>query len=517
MKKRTGEKKGAIKNSVGRITFTALLVLLQIIAIVLFIANLGVQYPILAMIIRGIALFIVIGINAIDHNSSIRLAWVIIILTVPVAGVILYLIAQFNPYLRTVKKKLEKIDEDIFPKIDTQDEVFEKLKAEAPDIASQVSYLRSKPFPVYENTDIRYYDSAESAFEAQLHDMEKAEKYIYMEYHAVANSKYFEPLHDVLLRKVAEGVDCRILYDDVGSGIFVNKAFQKQLNSEGIKCNVFNPALPFLSIFMNNRDHRKITVIDGIYGYTGGYNLADEYFNIISPYGYWKDNGIRLKGPAVNSLEAMFIEMWNFSELRTDDVAKLNFENRYPWKTESKGFVAPYADSPIDNDPMGENVYINILGNSVDYCWFMSPYLVLSDELKRAISLAAKRGVDVRIITPGIPDKRTVFGVTRSYYNLLAKSGARIYEFTPGFNHCKLCLSDDDTCVVGTINLDYRSLFHHFENGVLLYKVDAIADVKKDFINTFEASEEVTEKAKQKPNLFMRFIRSLLRLIAPLL
>ena len=166
---------------------------------------------------------------------------------------------------------------------------------------------------------------------------------------------------------------------------------------------------------------------------------------------------------------------------------------------------------------MGENVYINILGNSVDYCWFMSPYLVLSDELKRAISLAAKRGVDVRIITPGIPDKRTVFGVTRSYYNLLAKSGARIYEFTPGFNHCKLCLSDDDTCVVGTINLDYRSLFHHFENGVLLYKVDARADVKKDFINTFEASEEVTEKAKQKPNLFMRFIRSLLRLIAPLL
>ena len=213
----------------------------------------------------------------------------------------------------------------------------------------------------------------------------------------------------------------------------------------------------------------------------------------------------------------MFIEMWNFSDLRTDDVAKLNFENRYPWKTESKGFVAPYADSPIDNDPMGENVYINILGNSVDYCWFMSPYLVLSDELKRAISLAAKRGVDVRIITPGIPDKRTVFGVTRSYYNLLAKSGARIYEFTPGFNHCKLCLSDDDICVVGTINLDYRSLFHHFENGVLLYKVDAIADVKKDFINTFEASEEVTEKAKQKPNLFMRFIRSLLRLIAPLL
>jgi cardiolipin synthase len=213
----------------------------------------------------------------------------------------------------------------------------------------------------------------------------------------------------------------------------------------------------------------------------------------------------------------MFIEMWNFSDLRTDDTAKLYFENRYPEKTEASGYVVPYADSPIDNDPMGENVYINILGNSVDYCWFMSPYLVLSDELKRAISLAAKRGVDVRIITPGIPDKRTVFGVTRSYYNLLAKSGARIYEFTPGFNHCKLCLSDDDTCVVGTINLDYRSLFHHFENGVLLYKVDAIADVKKDFLNTFEVSEEVTEKAKQKPNLFMRFIRSLLRLIAPLL
>jgi len=253
-------------------------------------------------------------------------------------------------------------------------------------------------------------------------------------------------------------------------------------------------------------------------GYTGGYNIADEYFNIVSPYGYWKDNGIRLEGPAVDSLSAMFVEMWNFADINRKDDDPITFRPSCSSQISGvKGYCVPYCDSPLDREPIGENVYLNMINNSNEYCWFMSPYLVLSDELSRAFTLAAKRGVDVRIMTPGIPDKKLTYSVTRSYYNQLIKHGVRIYEYTPGFNHSKTCICDDTCAVVGTINLDFRSLYHHFENAVYMYRTDCISDIRKDFTDTLEKCRDVTDKYGVRPNIFIRFFKSIIRLVAPLL
>lgn len=517
MKQRTGERKSAIKNSIGRVILVALLILLQIACFMFFVLNVGEKYPAVSILMRSVAVLTVLGINSRDNNSRVKLVWVIIILTAPVVGLILFFIAKYNPYLSGMKNRLRKIDKDIFKEIkDTA--TANPSVPENQNFASVSGYLKGNGFPVFSGDDVRYFNCAADCFKAQLEDINNARSTIYLEYHAIENSESFAPLHAVLKRKAAEGVDCRILYDDIGSFVFVDYDFMRQLNSEGIKCNVFNRAMPVLSIFMNNRDHRKLTVIDGHIGYTGGFNIADEYFNITSPYGYWKDSGIRVEGPAVDIMSAMFAEMWNFSDMRDrKHSSKIDYRMNYPEKIPGSGLIIPFCDSPIDNEPVGENVYINILNSAKNYCWFMSPYLVLSDELNRAFVLAAKRGVDVRIITPGVPDKKTVYSVTRSYYKYLALNGVKIYEYTPGFEHAKMCISDDSICVVGTINLDYRSLFHHFEDAVAMYNCDCIADVLKDFNETIDSCRDVTEKSKQKTSILIDFAKSLLRLVAPLL
>ena len=256
---------------------------------------------------------------------------------------------------------------------------------------------------------------------------------------------------------------------------------------------------------MNNRDHRKITVVDGKVGFTGGYNLADEYFNLTSPYGHWKDTGVRLEGDAVKNLTVLFLEMWNSVKVTDMDFARYLPDPGYTAK--GRGFVQPYGDNPLDGEPVGENVYMNVIKNAKDYVYFTTPYLIVSDELGRELRLAAKRGVDVRLITPGIPDKKAVFQVTRSYYAGLVRDGVRIYEYTPGFIHAKQCVCDGETAVVGTINLDYRSLYLHFENGVFLYDCEAIKDIKADFDGLFPICQEVTEEYRSGRSAVLRIWR----------
>ena len=268
-------------------------------------------------------------------------------------------------------------------------------------------------------------------------------------------------------------------------------------------------------MFMNNRDHRKITVIDGQVGFTGGYNLADEYFNITHPYGLWKDTGVRMEGDAVRSLTVMFLEMWNAIKKTDTDYTAYFPEITYAAK--QTGYVQPYADNPLDDEHTGENVYMNVLNSAREYAYFITPYLLISDEMKKAFTLAARRGVDVRIITPGIPDKKFVYQATRSYYNRLVKKGVRIFEYTPGFCHAKQCVSDDKAAVVGTINLDYRSLYHHFENAAAFYHKDAVAGVKADFDHLFEECHEVTEQYRSHRSTALRIGQCILRLFAPLL
>ena len=320
---------------------------------------------------------------------------------------------------------------------------------------------------------------------------------------------------NVLKDRAAHGVEVRIFYDDVGSIGFINHDFRKRMEENDIACRVFNPIIPVLSVFMNNRDHRKITVIDGKVGFTGGYNLANEYFNITHPYGHWKDTGIRLEGDAVKSLTVMFLEMWNAVKKTDQDYQKYLPETDYQAKQD--GFIQPYADSPLDDEHVGESVYMNLIAHAKKEIYFTTPYLIITDEMNRALGLAAKRGGDVRIITPGIPDKKLIYKVTRSYYAGLVRQGVRIYEYTPGFIHAKQCVCDGEAATCGTINMDYRSLYLHFENGAFLYNCDAVKEMRKDFEHIFAESTEVTEKYKSGRSAVLRGTQCLLRLFAPLM
>ena len=345
-----------------------------------------------------------------------------------------------------------------------------------------------------------------------------AKEFIFMEYHAIEDAESWHSIQDILEQKVKEGVEVRVFYDDMGSIGFVTTDFVKRLRAKGIRARVFNPFAPGLNLFLNNRDHRKITVIDGKIGYTGGYNISNEYFHVSEPFGYWKDTGIKLCGDAVKSLTVTFLEMWNaIKENDIDDVTFDKYLKNNNYKALENGFIAPFADSPMDKEQVGEEVYMSMANMAKDYVWYITPYLIITEEMIHAFSLAAKRGVDVRIVTPGIPDKKIVYSVTRSYYNALAKNGVRIYEYSPGFCHAKMSICDDFAATCGTINLDYRSLYHHFENGCLYADCKAVKDTKEDFEQIFKESKDVTEYYSKGRGAFLRFGQLLLRLAAPLM
>ena len=394
-----------------------------------------------------------------------------------------------------------------------------------PAAAGSISdYLyRNAAYPVYQNTDITYYPEAIQGLNAQLADLAKAEKFIFMEYHAIENADAWQKIQDVLAERARAGVEVRVFYDDMGSISFLNHDFAKQLEALGISCRVFNPFVPGVNLFLNNRDHRKITVIDGKIGFTGGYNLANEYFGFSHPYGEWKDTGIRLEGDAVTSLTAAFLEMWEASGKEKIEKDTFDLESRkkyleqHPYQAVQKGYIQPYADCPLDGIQVGEDVYISIVNKAEKYCWFMTPYLIITDEMTHALSLAAKRGVDVRIITPGIPDKKLIYSITRSFYHNLVQDGVRIYEWTPGFCHAKMSVADDCMATCGTINLDYRSLYHHFENGCFMADCDVVTEIRDDMERTFGQCREVTEKYKSGRSASLRLGQLFLRLFAELL
>ena len=320
---------------------------------------------------------------------------------------------------------------------------------------------------------------------------------------------------EILKEKAAKGVDVRLIYDDFGSVTVLPYKYYRKLESYGIKCEAFNKFIPIFSVVMNHRDHRKITVIDGHTGFTGGLNLADEYINRKERFGYWKDTGIMLKGEAVWNLTAMFLTVWN-AVRPTDKDFRMFMPGRYHAKDfPSDGYVQPYGDSPLDNETVGENVYLNMINAAQKYIYMCTPYLIIDNEMITALCLAAKRGVDVRIVTPNIPDKKLVFCLTQSYYPQLLESGVNIYQFTPGFIHAKCFVCDDKFATVGTINMDYRSLYLHFECGVFLYRSSAVMQVKEDALETMEKSCLVTENMIQK-RFPIRLAQALLRVLAPI-
>ena len=515
----TFEGKKKTENGTKRLIFTAVSILLEIVFLLFLFTKVSEYATIIDWATRIVAIFLVLGLYSMDKTSSMKMPWIILMLAFPILGVSLYLLVGLNGSTKKMRARYEEIDKKLLPYLPDNRQILEWMKKESPQAGAIASYLTNYScYPVYQNTDVTYYDEAIKGLDAQLEDLSKAEKFIFMEYHAIEDEEAWQRIQTVLEDRVKAGVEVRIFYDDMGSIWFVNMDFATKLKSLGIKCRVFNPILPGLNMFLNNRDHRKITVIDGKVAYTGGYNLANEYFNITHPYGIWKDTGIRMEGDAVKSMTVAFLEMWNAAgNVKSKELVPEKYVIHYAYKAQQRGYVQPYADSPLDGEQVGEEVYISMANKAEKYCWFITPYLIITDEMTHALTLAAKRGVDVRIITPGIPDKKMVYSVTRSFYHNLVKHGVRIYEWTPGFCHAKMSVADDKMATCGTINLDYRSLYHHFENGCFLADCDAVLEIRDDLIRTMGESREVTEQYKEGRSAGLRIGQLILRLFAELL
>ncbi len=501
-------------NAIARCVFVAVSLLLQTGWLLLLILVLNEYSAPISVITSVLSFLVVLKLYSKQTNAAMKMPWIMLMLTFPVMGLSLYLLFELlgDP---GASKRMKQARNQMQARLKQKDGVIRDLESRSLGIANQFRYLwKTGGYPVYENTAVTYYPEGEDAFEAMKRDLETAQKFIFMEYFIVEDKSAFRELQEILIRKHRQGVEVRLMYDDIGSVGYVNLAFAKRLNDAGIRCMPFNPALPILNVFMNHRDHRKITVIDGRVGFTGGYNLAEAYFDRERPYGKWKDTGLRLEGEAVKSLTAIFLELWSVSTREEEDLG------RYldpAVSVEAEGFVQPFGDDPLGQERIAKNVYMNLIARSRKRLYFITPYLIIPDDMASALRRAAKRGVDVRIVTPGIPDKKTVYAVTRSYYGSLTEQGVRIFEYSPGFCHAKQCICDGEIAAVGTSNLDYRSLYHHFENNVLLYGCEAVQDIAKDFEALFPQCEEVTERYRTGRRATLMLWQCILRLFAPLI
>ena len=514
----TVEAEASVKNGVLRMILALAAILIEVIAVFLVYGHFAAQAKWLILVTRTIGALLVLFIYNDNRPAAMKMIWIILIMAVPVIGTLLYFLIGFNGFTRTMRKRFEKVDAELMPLLPDGASALVSLESRDRGAANVARYVSERcGWPVYGDTAITYYKDASEGIEAQKEDLRCAEKFIFMEYHAIQDAESWHAIQDILEERVAAGVDVRVFYDDMGSISYVTTDFVKRLEAVGIKAKAFNAFMPVINIFLNNRDHRKITVVDGKVGYTGGYNISNEYFNITHPFGHWKDTGVRLEGPAVKSLTAAFLEMWNAAVgTEKDDDNYQQYLPDVPVSPQTQGFVQPYADNPMDDEHVGEDVYISVAEYAREYAWFVTPYLIITDEMCHALGLAAKRGVDVRIVTPGIPDKKMVYAITRSYYHNLVRNGVRIFEYTPGFCHCKMSVADDALATCGTINLDFRSLYHHFENGCLYADCDAVAATKADFEWMFGESREVTEDYL-KPGYGIRLWHLVLRLVSSLL
>ncbi len=495
----------------SKIFIFGMLILVQLIWVLLmmfFLSDISIYIDGFLRIISFLTLLYIINK---DDDSGYKLIWSIVITIAPLFGGLMYLAVGNKRPSRQMRDSFQRQGRYVL----TLNDRHSMPEGIDEDYKGQFSYLNRIGFPTYENTISKYYPLGDDNYEDLLADIQNARHFVFMEYFIVDKGYMFDTIASALIEKSLSGVEVRFMYDDFGSIGWGKKKLFKKMKDAGIRMVAFNPFVPFLSIAMNNRDHRKITVIDGTIGYSGGFNIADEYINRIVRFGHWKDAGIKIEGMATWSLTKMFLTTWNASKNTYEDFF-LYHPGNYEQKNQSDGLIIPYGDSPLDNEPVGENVYLNLINNAKKYIYIFTPYLVLNETLYKALTLAVKRDVDVRIVTPGIPDKKLVYYVTRSFYENLIEGGVRIYEYTPGFIHSKNFIIDDKVAVVGTINLDYRSLFLHFECGVILYRSKTIATIKQDFDETFAKSQLITRKELDSFR-FNKLAGFILRLFAPLL
>lgn len=463
----------------------------------------------------GMALYLV----NLRMDPTAKITWLLVILVFPVLGAVLFLYTRSDIGHRVLKRRVEQLAQASIQRMPATYPAEEAFRAEDSRAAALLTYLRkSGCYPVFDRTAVTYFPSGEAKFQALLAALEQAEEFIFLEYFIIAEGEMWGRILEILARKARDGVDVRVIYDGTCAFSALSFDYPKRLRALGIACKIYAPITPFVSTHYNYRDHRKILVVDGKVAFNGGVNLADEYINAKERFGHWKDAAVMLRGDAVSSFTQMFLDMWELDERGSEEAARARFL-RLPAQPQTPpgGYVIPYGDCPLDRYKVGERVYLDILNRAERYVHITTPYLILDGEMENALKYAAERGVEVALILPGIPDKRLPYALAKTYYASLMEAGVRIYEYTPGFVHAKLLVCDGREAVVGTVNLDYRSFYHHFECATYLYRVPCIADIEADFSQTRERSRAVTPAVLKEEKLSHRLLGVLMKAIAPLL
>lgn len=489
-------------------------VALQVLWHVLLVKWLAPYAPLIVSLLSVAAVFMVLFIVIKRDESTYKLLWLLIILTMPLVGALLYLLFGNKRTAKPLKKRLQSVESSGDPH---PLPVGETPFAGEKRMEQTIRWLERKTgYPLCKAQPVWYYPLGDDMFPDMLRDMKSAKRSIYIEYFIIEPGQMWDAMLAVLEDKLRQGVDVRVMYDDLGSISSFNFSNARELTQKGIPCVPFNPLLA-LKGTANYRDHRKMLIVDNEIAYSGGINLSDRYINLEHPYGHWKDTGFRLTGEGVHSFTHMFLTFWNAFALKKGEVGTpmpaLQDSAEAPRETD--GYVLSYCDSPLEHDATSNQLFIDLLSQSTDYAWFFTPYLMLGDDLMAAMLAAARRGVDVRIIMPGIPDKKLIFRMSRSFYQVLLNGGVKIYEYTPGFVHAKSFVSDDKVATIGTVNLDYRSLFLHFENNSLFYRSGIVEKIKEDFLATQALCSEVQPYDKKRYSRRWA-VDGLLRIFAPL-
>lgn len=452
------------------------------------------------------------------ENPNFKITWLIVIALFPAFGILLYIYLHLDLTKSAFAEAHNKAIEHVRSQEEDDEAVIRKISGMDKNMAGLAEFFsKYGASRVFSDTSVKYFSLGDYMLEEVVNDLKRAEKFIFIESFIInSEGRVWPEILAVLKEKVRQGVDVRVMYDGMGCLTTLPKYYEEMLNSYKIKCRTFSPVQPLLSTYQNNRDHRKIIVIDGRVAYTGGINLADEYANLIERFGHWKDAGIRLEGSAVAGFTGLFLQMWNTIRMSdTKEDCKRLMDMSQP--SEGKGMIIPYGDSPLDTVNVGMIAYIDIINSANKYVYIMTPYLVIDDEMYNAMRFAVQRGVEVRIIMPHRPDKKYAFWLARTYYPQLMRAGVKIYEYMPGFVHAKVCEADGERAIVGTVNFDYRSLFLHYECAAYIYKSEVIKDIHADFKKTFISCDRITPEEYVRFNPMTKLAGRIIRLIAPLL
>ena len=511
-------KRGIHRVIFGRTLFILLLLIVQVLLVIAPFFWLNIYWSTLYWVFFGLGILTSIEIFSSDSDPTVKLSWILVVLVVPFVGLLLYWFTRFDVGHHKLKKNIANVTAEGMKQQIAPQDVIDDIKVNAKSLSNRSNYLINVGgYYPYKYNKIKYYTIGQEMFPDFLESLKNAKNFIFLEYFIIKEGEMWGSVVEILVDKAAQGVDVRLIYDGMNEFVYLPHSYPKQLAEFGIKCKTFDAIRPFVSTDFNYRDHRKIAVIDGEIAYTGGVNLADEYININPPFGEWKDNAIALSGPAVTTFTRLFLECWNSAEVEYDFGDFISISENSKKYTDEKGYAIPFGDNPLDDDKVAEQLYLEIINTAKQYVHVMTPYFVIDETVSNALIYAAKRGIDVKIIIPAIPDKKVAYCITKSFRKRLVKQGVKFYEYTPGFIHTKAIISDNKKAVVGSINMDYRSFYHHFENGVYMYQADVIKDVEADFEATLEKSSEDTLASIKKEPWFGKMIGAIGRLIAPMI